>query len=204
MITVNNLHHEYNGAPVLRCVTFTAEEGDRIHLCGPSGVGKTTLLNVLAGLITPSSGTAKIEGTVAYQFQEPRLLPWLTAEENVAFVLPRGADPDLARKYLSAVELWEARGKKPSELSGGMCRRVALARTLAYAEAPEAAVLLLDEPLTGVDDEAKSRLYHHILQAADGKLLILSTHDGQEAAALCNRTLTLTAENGAQITKKIS
>lgn len=203
MLKVSDLHHEFNGAEVLRGVSFGAEAGDRIHLSGPSGVGKTTLLNILAGLLAPLSGNVRRDCEAAYQFQELRLLPWLSAEENVAFVLPRGADPSLVRTHLAAVELWEARDKRPAELSGGMCRRVALARALAYAEATDAGVILLDEPLTGVDEETKSHLYPYILRVAEGRVLILSTHDEQEAARLCNRTLTLT-ERGAMITEKTS
>lgn len=203
MLKVSDLHHEYNGVEVLRGVSFAAKTGDRIHLSGPSGVGKTTLLNILADLLTPTSGAVQTDGEVVYQFQELRLLPWLSAAENVAFVLPHSADPALIERHLTAVELWEARDKRPSELSGGMCRRVALARALAYAEATDAGVILLDEPLTGVDEETKSHLYPYILRVAEGRVLILSTHDEQEAALLCNRTLTLT-ERGAMITEKIS
>lgn len=192
MLSVHNLTVAYGKKTVLDSVSFSAEAGDRIHLNGVSGAGKTTLLNAIAGL-TKATGTAEISGKVSYMFQEPRLIPWLSVLANLQFVLPKGADPALAEKYLSAVELWEDRDKLPAELSGGMSRRVALARALAYAEATEAALILLDEPLTGVDETCKLRLYPVILQAAEGKVLILSTHDEREAKALTTSALTVGA-----------
>ena len=192
MLSVHNLTVAYGKKTVFDGVSFSAEAGDRIHLNGASGAGKTTLLNAIAGL-TKATGTVEISGKVAYMFQEPRLIPWLSVLANLQFVLPKGADPALAEKYLSAVELWEDRDKLPAELSGGMSRRVALARALAYAEATEAALILLDEPLTGVDEACKLRLYPVILQAAEGKMLILSTHDEREAQALTTSALTVGA-----------
>lgn len=190
MLSVRNLTVAYGKKAVLDGVSFAAEAGERIHLKGASGTGKTTLLNAIAGLIK-ASGEVETTGSVAYMFQEPRLIPWLSVLANLQFVLPKGADPSLAEKYLSAVELWEDRDKLPAELSGGMSRRVALARVLAYAEATDAAVVLLDEPLTGVDEECKLRLYPVILRAAEGKVLILSTHDEREAHAVTTSTLTI-------------
>lgn len=187
---VHDLTVAYGKDAVLSHLSFEAQPGDRIHLSGPSGAGKTTLLSVLAGLLPPTEGTVTVDGTVAFLFQDSRLLPWLTAEENVRFVLPRGKEA-LAEPYLRAVELWEERTKRPDQLSGGMCRRVALARALAYAEATNAALLLLDEPLTGVDEDRKARLYPLLTRAAENRILLLSTHDPAEATALCNRKLTL-------------
>ena len=191
MLNVCDLSVSYGDKPVLCGLNFRAEAGDRIHLSGPSGSGKTTLLSVLAGLTRPTAGTVELPGEVAYLFQEPRLIPGLSALDNLRFVLPKGADPALAERYLRAVELWEDRDKMPAELSGGMCRRVALARALAYAQATDAAVLLLDEPLTGIDEAMKERLYPHILAAARDRILLLSTHDPREAEALTTSTVCL-------------
>lgn len=191
MLKLDRISVSFGQKSVLSELSFEARAGDRIHLRGPSGAGKTTLLSVIAGLLKPDDGTAIVSGEVAYMFQESRLLPWIRAEENVAFVLPKRSDPRLVRKYLEAVGLWEDRNKLPTELSGGMCRRVALARTLAYAEAVNAEILLLDEPFSGVDAEMKSRLYPILLQASENRVLILSTHDGEEAAALCEKTVNI-------------
>ena len=189
MLNVRDLTVNYGDKTVLEGLSFSAEAGERIHLKGASGTGKTTLLNALAGLIK-YTGEIETDGVVAYMFQEPRLIPWLSVLENLRFVLPKGADDAVIKKYLTAVELWEERNTMPKELSGGMSRRVALARALAYAEATDAAMLLLDEPLTGVDEERKLRLYPVILEATEGKILLLSTHDEREAAALTARELT--------------
>ena len=192
MLNVRDLTVSYGNKTVLERFSFSAEAGERIHLKGASGTGKTTLLNAVAGLIK-SVGTVEAEGTVTYMFQEPRLIPWLSVLENLRFVLPKGADDSVIKKYLTAVELWEERNTMPKELSGGMSRRVALARALAYAEVTDAAVILLDEPLTGVDEERKLRLYPVILQASEGKVLILSTHDEREAQALTTSAMTVGA-----------
>ena len=190
MLNVRDLTVNYGDKTVLEGLSFSVEAGERIHLKGASGTGKTTLLNALAGLIK-HTGEIETDGVAAYMFQEPRLIPWFSVYENLRFVLPKGADDAVIKKYLTAVELWEERNTMPKELSGGMSRRVALARALAYAEATDAAMLLLDEPLTGVDEERKLRLYPVILQAAEGKILLLSTHDEREAAALTARELTI-------------
>ena len=192
MLNVRDLTVNYGDKTVLAGLSFSVEAGERIHLKGASGTGKTTLLNALAGLIK-YTGEIETDGVVAYMFQEPRLIPWLSVYENLRFVLPKGADDAVIKKYLIAVELWEERNTMPKELSGGMSRRVALARALAYAEATDAAMLLLDEPLTGVDEERKLRLYPVILQAAEGKILLLSTHDEREAQALTTSALTVGA-----------
>ena len=140
-------------------------------LCGPSGCGKTTLLRLLAGLERLDSGTITgIEPKkTAFLFQENRLLPWRTAEQHILDVLPRGKREEAVR-FLELVELAEDRDGYPASLSGGMCRRLALARCLAL----EGSVLLLDEPFAGIDGERGERILSRI--RALGKPVILVSH----------------------------
>jgi NitT/TauT family transport system ATP-binding protein len=165
---------------VLSGISLTLPENGAVALVGPSGSGKTTLLRVLAGLERPKDG--QVEGLsgkrVTMVFQEDRLLPWYSAFENVLLALP-DTMPDrerVARNWLSCMELADAADQLPAELSGGMCRRVALARALAYG----GDILLLDEPFNGLDDALRSRVAAHIKNAAP--LIVLVTHDEAEAA----------------------
>ena len=192
MLEIRDLTLAYGDKKVIEGFSMRAKPGDRIRILGESGSGKTTLFQGVAGLLAPSAGEIHRDGAVAYLFQEARLLPWMSARENVEFVLPAGADKDIAARYLREMELGEDMEKRPGELSGGMCRRVSLARALAYAEAAEAEILLLDEPFTGIDEERKARLYDVVLKACEGRILLVSTHDGAEAAALCANEISLT------------
>ncbi len=151
---------------------------------GKSGIGKTTLLRVLAGLIKPDSGN--FESTferISVKFQDPRLFEWLTVLENVTAVLDgkdKNADQCVAKHWLSAVGLQDDMDKYPAELSGGMAQRVALARALAY----EGDLLLLDEPFSAVDDGTKDILLSLISEYAKTHAVLLVTHTQEEAVAL--------------------
>ena len=157
-------------------------DGGHIALMGPSGCGKTTLLRVLAGLQAPDAGTVRVEpGRMACVFQEPRLLPWRTAAENVNAVLSdRAQTMPQALAWLERLELGDACDQYPAALSGGMQQRVAIARALAY----DAPVLLLDEPFRGLDAALRARVTALIADAAKDKTLVLATHDAADAAAL--------------------
>ena len=177
MIELKNVVCSYDGRPVLNGLDLTLPEAGAVAVTGPSGTGKTTLLRLLAGLILPASGT--VEGLsgkrVAMVFQEDRLLPWRTALENVALFCK---DEAPAREALAKLELEAALDKRPNELSGGMRRRVALARALCYG----GDILILDEPFKGLDDALKLR----VAEAVRGvfPLTVLATHDMGEAGLL--------------------
>lgn len=155
---------------------------------GPSGCGKTTLVNLLSHILTADKGT--IEGadkkTVSYVFQEDRLLPWMTIEDNIRFVLQsRYGKPeamDLVYQYLSLVDLWEYRHLSPDELSGGMKQRASIARAFAYG----GDILILDEPFKGVHLEMKKALMDYILYHWHQKnpYIFFITHDVEEALYL--------------------
>lgn len=182
MIETRDLTVTYDGRAVLREVDLTVPDGAHIALMGPSGCGKTTLLRVLAGLQTPDAGTVRVEpGRMACVFQEPRLLPWRTAAENVNAVLSdRAQTMPQALAWLERLELGDACDQYPAALSGGMQQRVAIARALAY----DAPVLLLDEPFRGLDAALRARVTALIADAAADKTLVLATHDAADAAAL--------------------
>lgn len=161
-------------------------------LLGPSGSGKTTILNLLSGLLEADAGQvllgdrSPVEARVSYLFQEPRLLPWLTVEKNLDFVLPPGL-PRSRRKELIAARLEEvsltgAARKYPSELSGGMARRAAMARAFIF----ESQALLMDEPFQGLDLPLKLSLIRTFETAleANPKTVLFVTHNMEEALLL--------------------
>ena len=182
MIETRDLTVTYGGRAVLREVNLTVPDSGHIALMGPSGCGKTTLLRVLAGLQTPDAGAVRVEpGRMACVFQEPRLLPWRTAVENVNAVLSdRAQTMPQALAWLERLELGDACDQYPAALSGGMQQRVAIARALAY----DAPVLLLDEPFRALDAALRARVTALIADAAKDKTLVLATHDASDADAL--------------------
>ena len=163
---------------VLRNVSLTIPDGGRICLWAPSGGGKTTVLRLLIGLETPQKGHVTGNENLRFSpvFQEDRLLPWKTAAENAALF----SDESAARKMLVRLGLEEVADALPSQLSGGMKRRVALARALCH----ECDVLVLDEPLTGLDAVSKQACLEAICEAAQGKTLVMTCHDAEDAAFL--------------------
>jgi len=181
MIELKEISLTLGDCRVLEHCTATLPESGVVCLFGPSGCGKTSLARVLTGLQKPDSGVVSgiRPAEAAVVFQEHRLLPWLTARENVAAVLPKGGD---ALCWLRAVGLEAAADLLPSALSGGMQRRVSLARALAY----DGTLLVLDEPFQGLDLAAKRDICPHIRAAAATKPVLLITHDPAEAAALAD------------------
>ena len=180
MLKLTNISHSYAEHKVLQNVELTLCPGQRLALMGPSGCGKTTLLRIALGLLKPSSG--EIENTfskTAAVFQEPRLLPWRTAAENVNLVLGDGkATMADALSFLSQMQLSGAAAKYPRELSGGMQQRVALARALAV----QADLLVLDEPFKAMDEALQSQVIAQVAQTKAAILLV--THEEAEAQAL--------------------
>ena len=130
MIELQNISKSFDGVSVLDNISAEIPDSGIFAICGASGSGKTTLMRIILGLEQPDSGNISgLEGKkTAVVFQNDRLLPWLRALDNVAAVCSK----EHAKEMLEKVELSDALNKKPAELSGGMCRRVALARALAF------------------------------------------------------------------------
>ncbi|MEP1215396.1 MAG: ATP-binding cassette domain-containing protein [Marinobacter sp.] len=174
------------GQPVLGEVFATIERGDRICLLGPSGIGKTTLLNAIAGLdktIPAEAIIGREKLKVGYLFQEHRLLPWRTLSSNLQLA---GATPREAEVHLASVGLEGYGHYLPDQLSLGMARRAALARCLAVK--PD--LLLLDEPFASLDPVMAGELkvlIAGLLDSNPGMAMICVTHDGGDAEILANR-----------------
>ena len=190
MAEFKNLSKSYDGVTVVDNFSLILKKGDHVAIMGESGSGKTTLLSIAAGLTTPDSGSFIHDGRVAVMFQEPRLLPWKTALENIRAVLKKESYA-LSDTYLSAVGLGDDGEKMPSQLSGGMAQRVAFARFLAYAEATDADLLLLDEPFSALDDETGAKMLKLLKTFAKGKTLLLITHDKQDAEEFTDKIVRL-------------
>ena len=183
MISVSNITVCFAEKTVLDGFSLAVPEQGITALSGPSGCGKTTLLRVLAGLQKPQAGTASLPGPVSLLFQEDRLLPWRTVGQHLTDVLPK-ARRGGAGRWLELVELAGEQARYPAQLSGGMGRRLALARCLACG----GALLLLDEPFAGVDAQRAGRILARI--RALGTPVLLTSH--QEAVlSCCDRVLAL-------------
>ena len=187
MLKLTDVSFSYGDRKILDRVSLVLQPGERIALMGPSGCGKTTLLRLTLGLEKPESGCVENSfRKTAAVFQEPRLLPWRTALENVNLVLGDGKQTlPLAARALAETELADAVKKYPRELSGGMQQRVALARALAV----EGDLLVLDEPFKGLDEALRQRMLIRI--DTEKAAILLVTHDVREAQELNCRIVTL-------------
>ena len=185
MLKVSNLSFSFDDKEkLLSEFSLTAQNGERICVMGASGEGKTTLLKLIAGLLSPKSGKIEAEGKIGMVFQSDVLFPWQTALENVKSV----CDEETAKRWLCAFGLEEALDKKPAQLSGGMCRRVAIARAVAF----EPDILLLDEPFKGLDEERKESIMTLIKEHFSDRLVIFTTHDSREEEFFATRTVMIT------------
>ncbi|WP_442593214.1 ABC transporter ATP-binding protein [Parapusillimonas sp. JC17] len=208
-------YHRPGTAPhtVLRNFSLRLMPGEVIAVLGPSGVGKSSLLRVLAGLQQADRGSVRINGEPlkgphprsSFVFQDPSLLPWLTLEENVAFGLDFKHQPDIAkdekrarvRAAIDETGLQGADARYPSELSGGMAQRAALARSL--ARQPE--ILLLDEPFSALDEITRGDMQALLqkITAHHGTAAVLVTHDIDEALILADRIVLIGDSPGRKI-----
>lgn len=190
-----NLVKAYGSSPVIENLSLDFREGSVTAILGPSGCGKSTILNILAGLDQDYSGELQGFGKAgaAYVFQEDRLMPWMSAAANIEFVLrpfmEKAGRSEAALAALKAVGLAGSANQLPDKLSGGMRRRVALARAFAFPSE----VLLLDEPFSALDLRTRISVMDLFLdlRQRDGRTAIVVTHDVREAIYLGDRIAVL-------------
>jgi len=186
-VLVKNLNKSFGDNKVLVNLNLNFEKNKITVVTGPSGCGKTTLLNIISGIEKPDSGEVILKDhSISFIFQEDRLIPDLTVYKNIEFVLKSTLTPleskPIIEKYLELVKLTEAKDKYPEQLSGGMKRRVAVARAFAY----RSDLLIMDEPFKGLDDKLKKEIVDEFLRIynQDKRTVILVTHDMDEAVFL--------------------
>lgn len=182
MLEFKNVDFSYGEKVILKNFCFSAKEGVSTAVLGPSGFGKTTLLELAAGFLKPQGGEiihfdAK---RPSFVFQEDRLLPWFTALENLAAV---NIEKEKAMQYLEKVGLSADADKYPDELSGGMQRRLAIARALAFG----GDCYFMDEPLRGLDIKTFTEVLDIIKSELAEKAALIITHSPAEAFSLCDR-----------------
>ena len=214
-IQVRDVSHQFGEAGDMRRVqalqgtSLDVARGELLCLIGPSGCGKSTLLNVMGGLIAPTTGTVSVSGRpvsgpmpndIAFIFQENALFPWNTIFENVMLGMvfqgvPKAERADRARRALEAVGLADFTEHYPSELSGGMRQRAALARALSL----ETGILLMDEPFGALDEQTRMVLGEDlsVLLSRSQKTIVFVTHSLGEAVFLADRVAVFSARPGS-------
>ena len=187
-------------------INLKVDKGEIISIIGHSGCGKSTIINAIAGMIAPATGTVSLDGNNikgpgpdrGMVFQNYSLLPWLTVYQNIFQAvdatlknIPKSEKRDTVERHLRMVNLWDHRDKHPAEISGGMKQRVAIAR--AFAIDPD--VLLLDEPFGALDALTKASLHIELLKMWNvthrSKTIIMVTHDIEEAVFLSDRIVVM-------------
>jgi nitrate/nitrite transport system ATP-binding protein len=213
-ISVEALKRQFPGTDqaVFEDLWFSMDKGEFVCIIGHSGCGKTTVLNIMAGLDHASEGGIIFDGTAiegpsldrAVVFQGHALMPWMTVLDNVMFAVQsrwpkwsRAQAAEQARKYIAMVGLAGAEAKKPAQLSGGMKQRVGIARALSI----EPKTLLMDEPFSALDALTRGTLQDEVLRlrSATNLTVFMITHDVDEALLLADRIVLMTNGPGAKI-----
>lgn len=195
MIEFNEVCKSWNDRSIFNGLTFEVGMGETVGLLGRSGIGKTTILRMVAGLISPDSGTVVVESPrIGYIFQEPRLIPWKTALENICFGLKatglgNNEAKEIGMEYIEKLDLEGFEKYYPAQLSGGMQQRVSIGR--AFAINPE--ILLMDEPFSSLDLGLKDAMLGIVRDMLTRKppALLYVTHDPEEVSGLVKRLLLL-------------
>jgi ABC-type nitrate/sulfonate/bicarbonate transport system ATPase subunit len=208
-IRVSGVSHRYRRAAnfTLKDISFEVQPGEAVALVGRSGCGKSTVLRIISGLVTPNAGEVHIDGALVWapssrwivMFQQPHLYPWMTVRQNVGLGLKfarrsRRETETRVNELLQLVELGDYATRNVQDLSGGQQQRVALARSLAVR--PE--VLLLDEPFSALDAVTRRALQRDVRQIAreTGITVVIVTHDIAEAVAMADRAIVMRSDPG--------
>lgn len=205
-IKIDNLNKSFEGLTLFNNFSIEFTAGTITCILGPSGCGKTTLLNIIGGLTEPTSGNISgINGqALSYIFQEPRLLAWKTVRQNIEFVLNNAYEEaerkSVAQKFIELVELNGFENYYPALLSGGMRQRVSIARAFAYPST----LILMDEPLKGLDIKLKLNLIRAFARIwqSDKRTVLFVTHDVDEAILLGNDIVVFSQAPIKIVTKK--
>ena len=186
-IILRNVSRSFDGKPVLRNVSLLFPAGEICCVRGRSGIGKTTLLRIIAGLLSPDEGTVEgVPDKIAFVFQEDRLCEDFSALSNIRMVTKNRTKEEVLQ-HLEELELRGEASLAVREFSGGMRRRVALARAICA----DADLLLLDEPFKGLDPELRIRVIDYVKRHTEGKTVICVTHEETEAVLLGGRMIEL-------------
>lgn len=184
--------------PILQNFHYCFDKEDIYCILGKSGCGKTTFLKLISGLLLPQKGVIFHNAKkISFLFQENRLLPWFSVLDNLLAV-KNNKEECIA--ILEQLDLYDIEKKRPSELSGGMLRRVALAKALAY----DGDIFLLDEPFVGIDIERKKQIIPYLKKKLSQKLCIVITHNIEEAHSISNHLYTLEKHTLKTISKSDS
>ncbi len=196
-LEVRGIKKSFGDLKVLDGIEFTVGKGKFACIVGESGCGKTTLLRIMAGIERPDEGSITYDGQpvktedVGYVFQDDRLLPWMSALENIRFVLRvRGIDDEaIALRYLELVGLRGFENYYPHQLSGGMRQRVGICRALAI----NPKILLMDEPFASLDAQTRNRMQKELIRIWEGdrKTVVFVTHSIDEAVFLADEIIVL-------------
>ena len=186
---ISGLNKSYGDNHIFEDFELELSEGERIAIMGESGCGKTTLIRLILGLEKPDGGKiTDVPGQVSVVFQEDRLMSDFSVYENLSVVMSGDKVRDRIEQALKAVGMAECMDMKVKELSGGMCRRVAILRALLH----ESSLLVMDEPFKGLDENSLEKTISYVEKNIGDRSFILVTHDEKEGSRLTDRILKLT------------
>lgn len=200
MIIFKDVGKSFSGKTVLENFSLVLDKKSSVGLLGSSGTGKSTILRMIAGLIQPDSGTIEVKSRkIGYIFQEPCLIPWRTALDNVSFsVQAAGCSledaENIARLFLDKMGLADFKDYFPNQMSGGMQQRVSIAR--AFAVKPD--ILLMDEPFSALDPGLKEKMYYYMEELLEDNptLLLYVTHNPEDIVKIADDIFMLSTGGG--------